>query len=44
MNKFGKFLGRISAETCQKMDYFSSKSPQIVKCWGFRPQTPVQAK
>jgi len=32
MNKFG-FLDRISAETCQKMDYFGSKSPKIGKYW-----------
>jgi len=33
MNKFGRFLGRISAETCLNMDYFSSKSPKIAKRW-----------
>jgi len=42
MNKFQKFLGRISAKTCLKMVYFGSKSPQIAKHWGLRPQTPVQ--
>jgi len=26
MNKFGRFFGRILAETCLKMDYFGSKS------------------
>jgi len=31
LNKFGRFLGRISAETCLKMDYFDSKSPKIAK-------------
>jgi len=36
-----KFLGRISAETCLKMDYFGSKSPKIAKRWG---RTPVQVK
>jgi len=25
MNKFGRFLGRFSAETCLKMDYFGRK-------------------
>jgi len=29
MNKFGRFLGRISAETYLKMDYFGSKSQKI---------------
>jgi len=36
-----KFLGRISAETCQKMGYFGSQSPKIAKRWGLRPQTPT---
>jgi len=40
MNKFERFLGRISAETCLKMDYFGNKSPKIAKRWGLRPQTP----
>jgi len=31
MNKFGRFLGRISAETCLKMDYFGSISLKIAK-------------
>jgi len=26
MNKFGRFLDRISAKTCLKIDYFSCKS------------------
>jgi len=26
MNKFQSFLGRISAETCLKMNYFGSKT------------------
>jgi len=43
MNKL-KVLGRISSETCLKMDYFGSKSPKIAKRWGRSPQTPVQAK
>jgi len=50
MNRFGRFLGRISAETCLKMDYFGSKSPKIALPpdtlnsggWGLRPQTPVR--
>jgi len=29
MNKFRRFLGRISAETCLKMDYFGSKALKI---------------
>jgi len=29
MNKFRRFLDRISAETCLKMDYFGSKFPKI---------------
>jgi len=41
MNKFGSFLGRISAETCLKMDYFGSELSKIAKHWGFRPQTPL---
>jgi len=44
MIKFRRFLGRILAEVCLKMDYFGSKSPQIAKRWGLRPQTPVQVK
>jgi len=44
MNKFGSFLGRISAEAYLKMDYYGSKSPKIAKRWGLRPQTPVQVK
>jgi len=39
MNKFGRFFGRISADACLKMDYFGSKFPKIVKCWGLRLQT-----
>jgi len=31
MNKFERFLGRISTKTCLKMDYFTSKSQKIVK-------------
>jgi len=49
MNKFGGFLGRISDETCLKMEYFGSKFfkiaqaleaplPDLLLC----PQTPVQ--
>jgi len=41
MNKFGRFLGRISAEISLKMDYFGSKSPKIAKSRGLRPQTPL---
>jgi len=33
MSKFGRFLGRISAETCLKIDYFGCKSPKIAKRW-----------
>jgi len=31
MNKFRTFLGKISAETYLKMDYFGSKSSKIAK-------------
>jgi len=35
MNKFGKFLGRNSAETCLKMDYFGSKTQKNCQAlWG----------
>jgi len=37
MNKLGWFLGRISAKTCLKMDYFCSKSLKIAKRWGLPP-------
>jgi len=49
MNKFQRFLGRISAETCLKLDYFGSKSqkssnagalppdPLVSSGWGFCP-------
>jgi len=40
MNKFRRFLGKISAETCLKMDYFDNKSPKIAKRWGLRPHIP----
>jgi len=30
MKKFGRFLGRILAEICLKIDYFGSKSPKFV--------------
>jgi len=33
-NKFRRFLGRISAETYLKLDYFGSKSPKIVSAGG----------
>jgi len=39
-----KILGRISAETCLKTDYFGSKSPKIAKPGWLRPQTSVQIK
>jgi len=38
MNKFQKFLGRISAKTYLKKDYFGSKSQKIAKRWGLRFQ------
>jgi len=41
MKKFGRFLGRISAEICLKMDYFGGKSPQIAMHSGLCPQTLV---
>jgi len=34
MNKFRWFLGRISAETCQKVDYFGSISSKLPKASG----------
>jgi len=36
MNKFRRFLGGISAETCLNIDYFGCKSPKIAKRWGLR--------
>jgi len=42
--KFQRFLGRISAETCLKMDYFGSKSQKNRQALGFRPLTSVQVK
>jgi len=39
-----KVLGRISAETYLKMDYFGSNSPKIAEHCGLRSQTPVQVK
>jgi len=36
INKFRKFLGRTSAETFLKRDYFGSKSPKIAN-----PQTSL---
>jgi len=42
MNELGRFLGRFSAETCLKMDYFGSKLHK--KRWGLRSQTPIQVK
>jgi len=56
MNKFGSFLGRISAKTCLKMNYYGNKFPQIAKPWssspdplplaaeGFAPEAPVHVK
>jgi len=56
MNKFWRFLGRISAEIYLKMDYFGRKSPKSPSAggfaprlprlhgWGIRPQTLVQVK
>jgi len=41
MNKFGRFLGRISAESCLKIDYFGSKSKKIAKRWGIRLQASL---
>jgi len=37
-----KVLGRISSETCLKMDYFRSNSQKIAKCWGLRTKTSLQ--
>jgi len=41
MNMFRRYLGRISAETCLKMDNFGSKSSKTAKRWGLRPQTSL---
>jgi len=41
MNKFRRFLVRISAETCLKMDYFGSKFLKVAKRWGFAPMPPT---
>jgi len=41
MNKFRRFLGRISSKICLKMDYFGSKFTKIAKRRGLRPQTPL---
>jgi len=37
MKKLRRFLFRISAETCLKMNYFASKTPQIADRWGSAP-------
>jgi len=39
MNKFGRFLGRISTETCLKIDYLGSKYP---KAPFFAPRPPFR--
>jgi len=44
MNKFRRFVDKISAETCLEMDYFGSRFPKIAKRWGLHPPTPVQVK
>jgi len=56
MNKFGRFLGKIFAVTCLKIDYFGSKSPKLPSAgvdlsdslapgsWSLRFQTSVQVK
>jgi len=41
MNKFQRFIGRISTETSLKIDYFDSKSPKIAKRWELRSHTPL---
>jgi len=38
MNKFRRVLGRISAETCLKMDYFGSKSQKSPNAGGSPPR------
>jgi len=56
MNKFGRFLGRISTETCLKC-IILVVNPQNCQAlgallpnplasggWGIRPQTPAQVK
>jgi len=44
MNKFRRFLGKISAETRLKMDYFGSKSPNNYQALGAPPPDPRSAK
>jgi len=41
MNKFRRFLGRISAKTCLKMNYFGSKSQKFAKRWSLFPQASL---
>jgi len=40
MNKFRRFLGKISSDIRLKTDYFGNKFPKIAKRWGLRPPDP----
>jgi len=40
MNKFRRFLGRISAKTCLKIDYFGSPLPNVDL--GFDSRSPFR--
>jgi len=40
MNKFRKLLGRISAKTCIKMDYFGSNSQKLPSAGGSASRPP----
>jgi len=42
MNKFRSFLGRISAETCLKMDYFGSQSQKSPSTGGSALKSPFR--
>jgi len=43
MNKFGRFLFRISAETCLIMDYFASKFPNLPTAGGSTPDPSLNS-
>jgi len=45
-NKYRKFLGKISAESCLKMDYFGSKSQKSPKplCIRWQPRLDLMTK
>jgi len=43
MNKFRRFLGRISAETCLKMNYFGSISPKTPNAGSLLPDARLDS-